>query len=79
MLSLPCMQRQKRIFYFEKNPKKYHAWFCQNVCDALTFLLDNIFIRFGTNVYRKVVGIPIGTCCAPMGADFYCFVMRGTL
>ena len=23
---------------------KYHAWSCQNVCDALTFLLDNLFI-----------------------------------
>ena len=23
---------------------KYHAWSCQNVCDALIFLLDNIFI-----------------------------------
>ena len=27
-----------------KKPKKYHAWSCLNVCDALTFLLDNIFI-----------------------------------
>ena len=27
-----------------------------NVCDALTFLLDNIFIRFGTKLYRQVVG-----------------------
>ena len=25
-------------------PKKYHAWSCQSVCDALTFMLDNIFI-----------------------------------
>ena len=31
------------IFYFRKT-RKYHAWSCQNVCDALTFLLDNIFI-----------------------------------
>ena len=31
------------IFTSEK-PKKYHAWSCQNVCYALTFLLDNIFI-----------------------------------
>ena len=23
---------------------KYQAWSCQNVCDALTFLLDNIYI-----------------------------------
>ena len=42
-----------------KKTKKYHAWSCQNVFDALTFLLDNIFIRFGTKLYRQVVGIPM--------------------
>ena len=31
------------FFSLEKH-KKYHAWFCQNVRDALTFLLDNISI-----------------------------------
>ena len=44
-----------------------------NVCDALTFLLDNIFIRFGTKLYRQVVGIPIGTNCAPLLADSLLF------
>ena len=24
--------------------KTYHAWSCQNVCDVLTFLLDNVFL-----------------------------------
>ena len=37
---------------------------CKNVCDALSFLLDNIHIRFGTKLYRKIVGIPMGTNCA---------------
>ena len=60
-------------FLLQKNPKKYHAWSCQNVCDALTFLLDNIFIRFGTNLYRQVVGIPMGTNCAPLVADLFLF------
>ena len=46
---------------------------CQNVCDALTFLLDNIFIRFGTKLYRREVGIPIGTICAPLVADLFLF------
>ena len=46
---------------------------CQNVCDALTFLLDNIFIRFGTKLYRQVVGIPMGTNCAPLVADLFLF------
>ena len=60
-------------FLRQKNLKKYHAWSCQNVCDALTFLLDNIFIRFGTNLYRQVVGIPMGTYCAPLVADLFLF------
>ena len=40
-------------------------------CDALTFLLDNIFIRFGTKLYRQVVEIPMGTNCAPLVADLF--------
>ena len=60
-------------FLLQKSLKKYHAWSCQNVCDALTFLLDNIFIRFGTKLYRQVVGIPMGTNCAPLVADLFLF------
>ena len=39
----------------------------------LTFLLDNIFIRLGTKLYRQVVGIPMGTNCAPLIADLFLF------
>ena len=44
-----------------------------NVCDVLTFLLDNIFIRFGTKLYGQVVGIPMDTNCAPLVADVFLF------
>ena len=46
-----------------------------NVCDALSYLLDNIYIRFGTKLYRQIVGIPMGTNCAPLVADLflYCY------
>ena len=37
------------------------------------FLLDNIFIRFGTKLYKQVVGIPMGTNCAPLVADLFLF------
>ena len=63
----------RNAFFTSEKPKKYHAWSCQNVCDALTFLLDNIFIRFGTKLYRQVVGIPMGTNCAPLVADLFLF------
>ena len=38
------------------------------------FLLD-IFVRFGNKVYRQIVGIPIGTNCAPLVANLflYCY------
>ena len=38
----------------------------------MTFLLDNIFIRFGTKLYRQV-GIPMGTNCTPLVADLFLF------
>ena len=60
-------------FLLQKNLKKDHAWSCQNVCDALTFLLDNIFIQFGTKLYRQVVGIPMGINCALLVADLFLF------
>ena len=31
------------------------------------------FIRFCTKLYRQVVGIPIGTNCAPLFADLFLF------
>ena len=60
-------------FLLRKKTKKYHAWYCQNVCDVLTFLLDNIFIRFGTKLYRQVIGIPMGTNCAPLVVNLFLF------
>ena len=39
---LACNDRNA-FFTLEKS-KTYHAWSCQNVCEALTSLLDNIFI-----------------------------------
>ena len=43
------------------------------MCDALHYLLDNIFIRFGWKLYRQILGIPMGTSCAPLVADLFKF------
>ena len=63
----------EKCFFTSEKPRKYHAWLCQNVCDALIFLLDNIFIRFGTKLYRQLVGIPMATNCALLVADSFLF------
>ena len=43
------------------------------MCDALHYLIDNIFIRFGSKLYSQIVGIPMGTNCAPLVADLFLF------
>ena len=41
--------------------------------DALHYLLGNKFIKFGSKLYRQIVGIQMGTNCAPLVADFFLF------
>ena len=53
-------------FFTDEQVKHYTMWTCSEVCDALTFLLNNIFVRYGNAIYRQVIGIPMGTNCAPL-------------
>ena len=61
------------LFFSSEVHKNYTLWTCQKVCEALTFLLDNIYIRFGTKLFRQIVVIPMGTNCAPLVADLFLF------
>ena len=70
-LYLAC--NDKNAFFTSKQPKRYKLWSCQKMCDAFHYLLDNIFIRFGSKLYRQIVGIPMGTNCAPLVADLFLF------
>ena len=63
-------------FFTSEDTKRYKLWSCQNVCEALIYPLDNIYIRFGTKLYRQIVGIPMGTNCAPLVADCFYFAMK---
>ena len=60
-------------FFNSEKPKKYQAWSCQKVRDALTVLLDKVFIRFGTKLYRKVVGNSMCTNCAFLVSNLLLF------
>ena len=71
-ICLACNDK-KALFTSADHYRGYRLWSRQNVCDALSFLLDNIYIRFGTKLYRKIVGIPMGTNCALFVADLFLF------
>ena len=70
-LYIACNDRN--AFFTSDAVRNYNLWSCQKVCEAITFLLDNIYIRFGFKLYRQIVGIPMGTNCAPLVADLFLF------
>ena len=60
--------------YFTSNPQngdnKYTA---NDICKMIEFLVDNIFVRFGGQLFRQMVGIPMVTNCAPILADLFLY------
>ena len=71
--TLTCNDR--KAFFTSSDQSRYTLLSCQSVCDAFSHLLDNIYIRFGTKLYRQIVGILMGTNCTPLVADLflYCY------
>ena len=39
----------------------------------LEFLVDNIFVVFAGKVFQQIIGIPMGTNCAPLLADIFLY------
>ena len=48
-LHIACNDRN--AFFTSNAVRNYNLWSCQKMCDALTFLLDNIYVRFGSKLY----------------------------
>ena len=70
-LYIACNERH--AFITSDAVRNYNLWSCQKLCEALAFLFNNIYIRFGSKLYRQIVGIPMDTNCAPFVADLFLF------
>jgi hypothetical protein len=40
---------------------------------GLGFLIDNIYVVFGDQVFQQLAGIPMGTNCAPLLANLFLY------
>ena len=65
----------KAGFFSNKKYDSYKCWSCTELCEAFAFLMENMYVQFDGMVCRRVVGIPVGTGCAPLVADLflYCY------
>ena len=43
------------------------------IADNIYKMIDNIFVQFGGHFFRQVIGIPMGTNCAPLLADLFLY------
>jgi hypothetical protein len=60
--------------YFSNKIQKGKTCYSEEqVISMLEFLIDNIFVSFGGTLFQQVVGIPIGTNCAPLLADLFSY------
>ena len=75
--ALACNDRH--AFFTSDAVKNFNFKSCQKVCEAFSFLLDNIYIRFGSKLQRQIVDIPMGTYSAALVANLvgnlflYCY------
>ena len=54
------------------SPKKTTSHLdCKKVIRLMNWLLDNIYVTFGDQLFRQVIGIPMGTDCAPFLANLF--------
>jgi hypothetical protein len=69
-----CLVIGKQDTYFVRHhsdsPHKYSE---ADIKSMLGFLVNNIFVVFGNQVFEQSVGIPMGTNCAPLLADLFLY------
>ena len=71
--------REKGYFTHDINGGGDNIYTADNICKIIEFLIDNIFVQFGGHLFCHVIGIPMGTNCAPLLADLVLYSYENEL
>ena len=64
--------RYNSVLWTDDNTKNKGYYFtCRRLSNAIDYLINYIFIYFGSNVFKQVITVPMGTNCAPLLADLF--------
>ena len=66
---------KSRAYWSDKqcNSKRSCSFSKELLVEWLEYLVNNIFVTFQHNVYQQIIGIPMGTDCAPVLANLFLF------
>ena len=65
--------RAQGYFTHDINGSGDNTYTADSIWKMIEFLIDNIFVQFGRCPFRQVIGIPMGTNCAPLLADLFLY------
>ena len=64
------------IYFVKDHSEAKNKYTEDDIVRMIEFLIDNIFVESGSVIFQQVIGIPMGTNCAPLFADLFCIHMR---
>ena len=68
----------KSATWAKKKPDKTNVMYLNkdDVLSLLEYLLNNIYVKYRDNIFRQVIGVPMGTDCAPDLANMFLFAFE---
>ena len=72
---LICYSEQGQSAYFTKRRSKDNlCWSADELIENIKIIVDNSYVYFHDEIYRQILGIPMGTNCAPYLANIFLHV-----
>ena len=60
-------------YFVKEHSDSKHKYSEDDIIKMLEFLVDSIFVVFAGKVFQQIVGIPMGTNCAPLLPDIFLY------
>ena len=60
-------------YFVKDHSNAKHKYTENDIVRMIDFLIDNIFVECGGEIFQQVIGIPMGTNCAPLLADLFLY------
>ena len=64
---------RNKSYFTSDPPNRDNKYTADDTCKMIEFLVYNIYVRFGGQFFPQMVGIPMGTNCAPLLADLFSY------
>ena len=61
------------LYFVKEHSDSKNKYIEEDIIKMLEFLVDNIFVVFAGKVFQQIIGIPMGTNCAPLLADIFLY------